>query len=140
MLNNLFLDSDVILDVYLDRMPFTDNTIKIFSLFSDKKVNLYVSALSISNIYYILKKNIDTKIAFDAVKFLIDTCEIIPTNKIDLKKAIELNFSDYEDAIQVASSMRSNKIQYILTRNVKDYHKSPIPVVTPEEFLIMHNY
>jgi predicted nucleic acid-binding protein len=137
---NIFLDSDIVIDFYKNRMPFATYTSQIFKKKYENKLTIFITALSINNIHYVIRKDFSFDKTMGIINQLVQEFEIIPTNKTDLKKAIELNFSDYEDAIQVASAMRTNKIQYILTRNVKDYHKSPIPVLTPEEFLNMHNY
>lgn len=130
----ILIDTNVILDVLIDRKDFAEPAQKIFKLCEVKKVEGFISALSIPNIVYIMRKELDR----DKIKNILNKLTLI-FNVADLKSddlitASEMDFNDYEDAVHCAQAMRI-KADYIVTRNVKDFDKSKIPVITPQEFI-----
>ena len=130
----ILIDTNVILDCLMNRQDYVDNATKIFKLCETKKVKGYISALSIPNIIYILRKELDNF----KIKKIIDTLslifEIIELSSEDLKNACLLNFNDYEDAIQSIHA-RKSKSNFIVTRNDKDFSNSTTPAIMPEKFL-----
>ena len=130
----ILIDTNIIIDCLMNRQNYVDNATKIFKLCETKKIKGYISALSIPNIIYILRKELDNL----KIKKIIDTLslifEIIELSSEDLKNACLLNFSDYEDAIQSIHASKS-KANFIITRNSKDFLNSNIPAIMPEEFL-----
>ena len=130
----LLIDTNVILDVLCNRPDFVEDASKIFKLCEIKKVEGYISALSVPNIVYIMRKELDSaKIKEILEKFsLIFT--IVDLKAEDIKKAANLDFKDYEDALQSICAKRI-KANYIVTRNIKDYSNSPITAIKPSELL-----
>ena len=92
----------------------------------------YISALSISNIVHIMRKQLDREKIKEVLATLTSLFSVIELREFDLLKATDMNFSDYEDAVQAVCAMRI-KADYIVTRNVKDYKNSKVPAVTPAE-------
>ncbi len=130
----ILIDTNVILDVLIERKDFAEPAQKIFKLCEVKKVEGFISALSIPNIVYIMRKELD----HDKIKNILNKLTLIfnvaDLNSADLITASEMDFNDYEDAVHCAQAMRI-KAEYIVTRNVKDFDKSKIPVITPQEFI-----
>ncbi len=122
----LFLDTDVILDVALQRQPHFISSSAVMDWAECNMGSVAVSWHGIANIQYLLKKS------EPFIKELLRFVEIPPTGTVHLEYALSLNFSDLEDAMQVSSAVLFGA-QIIVTRNVKHFKKSPIRVMTPEE-------
>lgn len=130
----VFVDTDVCLDLLSGRKPFNEVAQKLFSLADLGKLRIFVSALSFSNIAYLLHaqhKVGNSRKVLAKFKTLV-TVLAVDDKIIDL--AIASDFVDFEDAIQYNTAIENN-IQIILTRNLRDYKKSHIPVMTPDTFL-----
>lgn len=130
----VLIDTNIILDVFCNREDFAEDSSKVFKLCEVKKVTGYISALSISNIMYIMRKELEPKRIKEILEQLSLIFEIVDLKADDLKRASALEFNDYEDAIQ---SVQANRIKanYIITRNIKDYNKSKVTAIKPSEFL-----
>lgn len=130
----VLIDTNIILDVFCNRKDFAEDSSKVFKLCEVKKVTGYISALSISNIMYIMSKELEPKRIKGILEQISLIFEIVDLKADDLKRASALEFNDYEDAIQ---SVQANRIKanYIITRNIKDYNKSKVTAIKPSEFL-----
>ena len=133
----LFVDSDVVIDFFTDREPHVNPASELFELNEQRNVKLYLSAISINNIYYIVRRFLGHKKTLEVVEMLTEMTEIIGTTKKEIIQALKNNFSDYEDSIQYSSALTINDIDAIITRNIKDYRNSSIAVMTPLNFLKM---
>lgn len=131
----ILLDTDVILDVFLDRKPFSNPAAEILSLGESGQIQIYISVITISNIYYILNKSFNYKMIMNHLKKLLSFVEISKTDKNAIIQAMNSNFKDFEDALQHFSASNEIKMDYIITRNTKDYKFSEIKVITPQRFL-----
>lgn len=137
MVYNLFIDSDVVIDFFIDREPHANPSSEIFELREQGKVKLYLSAISINNIYYIVRKFLGHKKTLEVIELLIEMTEIIGTNNKEIIQALQNNFSDYEDSVQYSTALAINNIDAIIIHNIKDYRYSAIAVMTPLNFLKM---
>lgn len=135
MTSKLFIDSDVVIDFFTDREPFANPASELFELNEQRKVELHVSAVSINNIYYIVRKYLDHKRAIQVIEELIDMVQVVGTTKSAIIQALKNGFNDFEDSIQYSTALTIDGIEAIITRNVKDYEKSEIAVFTPENYL-----
>jgi len=135
MVNSYFLDSDVILDYLLDRMPFADSSQEIFTLAVNSKIHLFVSALSISNVDYLLKKSVGRVNSLQMIEDFCKICKILSVGEKEILLALKSNFADFEDSIQHQTALSNPEIKGLITRNLSDYRKSEIPVFSPESFL-----
>ena len=133
----LFVDSDVVLDFFTDREPHANPASELFELNEQGKVKLYLSAVSINNIYYIVRRFLGHKKTIEVVELLAEMTEIIGTTRKEIIQALKNDFSDYEDSIQYSSALTIKGIDAIITRNIKDYRNSSIAVMTPLSFLKM---
>ena len=129
----IFVDTNILLDVFCNRKDFVEESSKIIKLCETNIIEGYISTLSIANIAYILRKELER----EKLKSIISKLELIfriqDLKADDLKKATEFDIKDFEDAIQVACAKRA-KTQFIITRNIKDFKNSPIPAIKPEDF------
>ena len=130
----ILIDTNVILDVLTNRKEFAESAIKVFKLCEVKKVTGYISALSIPNIVYIMRKELKGERIKEILEKLCLLFTIADLKAEDLKKATELNFGDYEDAIQSSQALRI-KAEYLVTRNLKDFVTSPVMAIEPAELL-----
>ncbi len=128
------LDTNVILDALFAREPFGAHAAVIWQAHEDGRFIGYLSAITPSTVFYIARKTYQREKALRMVIDLVETFEISPVGRTVLHLALQLNFGDFEDAIQVASAM-NNDLDCIVTRNVKDYGKSPIEIISPPEFI-----
>lgn len=130
----VLIDTNVILDVLCDRRPFSADSAKIFKLCEIGRIKGYISALSVPNIIYIMRRELDEAGIKEIINRLSMIFKIADLKSDDLQKALELGFSDYEDALQSACAMRIGA-DYVVTRNTKDFASSAVPAVTPTELL-----
>lgn len=133
----LFLDSDVVIDFFTDRAPHANPASELFELNEQGEVVLYLSAVSINNIYYIVRRFLGHKKSLDVVETLIEMTEIIGTTKNEVLQALKNDFKDFEDSVQYSSALTIKDLDAIITRNIKDFRNSKIAVMTPLLFLKM---
>jgi predicted nucleic acid-binding protein len=130
----LFIDSDILLDIILIREQHFNASVEVLTLADDDKYECCTSVHSLLNIHYSTKKLFGEKSARQSIKMLTEKFKIISEDVNTVKQAIQSNFSDFEDAVQYYTAI-SAKADVIITRNIKDYKQSTIPVLTAEQFL-----
>ena len=135
MVLNLLIDSNIVLDMFLERAPFFSMSVRAISLSKtyDNKVNLFISASSVTDIYYLTYKNLKNhQVVRDLFKTLFDFVKIIDVTSKDIHKAFALNWRDFEDSVQYAVAA-SNNFDGIVTRNMKGFDGAEVKIFTPEE-------
>jgi predicted nucleic acid-binding protein len=132
---NLFLDANVIIDVLADRKPFSESSSKLFDYAEKGKINLYISALSYSNIYYIVRKICSHKEMLSMLRDLEAMTTTLDVTKQIIADSLNSGFKDFEDAIQYNTALSNKKIDAIVTRNPRDFKNNNISVFAPEEAL-----
>ena len=130
----VLIDTNIILDVLCSRQNFVETSSKIFKLCEIGKIDGYVSALTIPNIVYIMRKELDPEKIKDILEKLSLNFTIADLRADDIKKAAYLNFKDYEDALQSVCASRI-KTNFIVTRNIKDFADSRVAAITPVELI-----
>ena len=130
----IFLDTNVILDVLIKREPFYIDSSKVLTLVNEKIVSGYISAITINNIYYILRKLKDKETAKNFITEILVSFEIIALTKDILSRANKISIDDYEDGIQFFSALDCG-CDFLITRNDKDYPRIGIKIISPEEFI-----
>ena len=136
-MKHLFLDTNVVIDVLVERHPFFENSAQLMELRFTNKVKLYISTLSYQIIYFLLKKNNSHKHVISLLEQILDITEIIDVTGDVIQQSIKSEFSDFEDAIQYYSAISNKKIEIIVTRNTKDYKTSKLPALTPQEAYLL---
>ena len=134
-MRDLFIDTDVIIDFLIDRKPFSREAAIIFTLIEQKKLKGFSSSLTFSNLYYVLRKIESHNRVISKLDSLSKMVGILKVEEQTIKNALASGFPDFEDSIQYFSAVDSKKIDVIITRNIRDFKKSEIPVMTPGDFL-----
>ncbi len=133
-MRKVFIDTNIVVDLIADRKPFSKYAIEIFSNAENKRIKLYTSSHSIATTYYLLKKFVADKTLRDILLSLIEYVAIIPVDTVVLEKGLRSKQKDFENSIQIYCATRIEKIDCIITRNIKDFKGSEIPVLSPDEF------
>ena len=131
-MDKVFIDSDIILDLICERENYKD-ALGLFTLIEENKVSGCVSPLIFANIFYILRKHESSKFAIQVLTRLKALLNILTINEKIIELALSSDFKDFEDAIQYNCALSINKIDFIVTRDTKDFKHSILPVLTPEE-------
>ncbi|MBI6118325.1 type II toxin-antitoxin system VapC family toxin [Salegentibacter maritimus] len=134
-MDKVLIDTDVILDFFFDREPFAEFATEILNLCEENTIKGFTTPVIICNVYYLLRKSAKHEIIIEKIKQLLNIIEIIKMDKEAVFGALNSNFKDFEDALQNFSAIENGEIKIILTRNIKDFKKSEIAVLTPEMYL-----
>lgn len=132
-MKKIFVDTNILVDLLADRKPFSKYAVEIFNASENKKVKLFTSSHSIATTYYLLKKFKDDNSLRKTLLGLFEYMSIIPVDIEVLSKGLRSKHKDFEDSIQIYCAASIDKIDCIVTRNVKDYKGSEILVLTPDE-------
>lgn len=131
----VLLDTNIILDVILQRQPFFKSAVDILKLSDAGEIESYITSNSITDIFYVLRKFFDSiDDRKKAVQYILQMIDIVSVTKTDVIKSFGLEYTDFEDALQTQCAKKI-KANYIVTRNKKDFKDKTVKVVTPEEFL-----
>jgi len=132
----ILLDSNIAIDAVLKREPFYNLAVKVIGL-SQGGIGLFISASTITDIYYIVRKSTGNKeTAMTLIKDLLENIDIAAVTGNEIRQAISLDWGDFEDAVQYAAG-ETIAVDYIVTRNKSDFASSVLPVVSPDEFLAL---
>ena len=131
----LLIDANILLDVLQAREPYLKDSSLIWKLCETGEVQGYASALTFANLIYIMRKQLDAKGIHDVLNKMQMIFHIAALSEAELKQASEMEWKDFEDAIQCATAERIGA-DFIITRNVKDFLQSrKVSALTPAEFL-----
>ena len=134
-MKNIFLDTNVLMDILANRQPFYKSSSEIYKLGLSKKIMLYTSSNTISTLHYLLKKLTTEENIRNSLDEVTNIVSIIPVDINILKKSLKSNHKDFEDAIQIVSAQSIDTMDCIVTRDLKDYKFAELNVMTPDEFL-----
>lgn len=134
-MKKVLIDTDVILDFFLDREPFSKNAANVLALCERKLIVGYVTPVIVSNVYYLLSQKAKQEKVIEKLKLLLSILEILVIDKNSIIVALNSDFKDFEDALQNYAAEINGEISLIITRNTKDYKKSDLGVMSPEDFL-----
>jgi predicted nucleic acid-binding protein len=130
----VFVDTDIIYDVLSQREPFYLAAAKLFTLADENKIKITVSALSFANIHYLLSKQLSTEPAKQILRKFKILVNIVQIDDKIIDLALNSDFADFEDAIQYYCAIENN-CNILLTRNLKDYKKAQITVMTAQDYI-----
>lgn len=134
-MKSVFVDTNILIDLLADRPPFSKFAIAIFDLAEKKKVKLYTSSHSYATTHYLLKKHLEEAALRNLLFALLNLIDIIPVDLNIIKRSLLSDHKDFEDAIQIFAAGAIPDIDFIVTRNIKDFKDSGIPVLPPDELL-----
>ena len=134
MSKRVFIDTNVMLDFLGERKPFYESIAKIATLGEKDKLTLVVSPISFATVNYFLSKFENSKVAREKLRKFKIISEVCSLDEYTIEKGLNSSFKDFEDALHYFSAAES-ECDIILTRNGKDFKKSLLPVMSPDEFL-----
>ena len=134
-MKRLLIDTNIVIDLLAKREPYYSDSAGLFSRADKKQVQLSLSSLTFANTNYILlktKKPNEVKLILRKLKLLAD---VLPLDDKIIDLALnDTNFTDFEDGLQYFTALENDQ-DIIITRNLKDFKKSKIPVMTAEQYL-----
>jgi len=133
-MKRIFIDTNIILDFLGERNPFYEPIAKIATLAEKEKLQMVVSPISFATVNYFLTKFENPKIAKEKLRKFRIISEICSLDEHTIEKGLNSQIKDFEDALQYFSATESN-CEIIITRNIKDFKNSLLPVMTADEFL-----
>lgn len=129
----LFLDTNIVIDFLANRQPFSTAAAQIFNAGLLGKSKIFVSAVSYNNIYYVTRQSLSHTETIKLLKDLLAITEVVDVTKTIIEKSLQSNFKDFEDAIQYNCALTIKGLNFIVTRDVKGFINSDVPVVTAFE-------
>ena len=130
----ILVDTNVFVDVALNREPFVEDSRRFLNELSQSRRRAFVSTHSLVDLQRIIKSEYPQGRSVQYVLDVIETVDVVEMNRSAIRYAASLNMPDFEDAVQAAAAMVCGA-QQIVTRNLKDFKRSPVPAVTPGEIL-----
>jgi len=130
----VLFDTNVLLDVFLERKSFFGSSAQVVGLVEQGKIDGWIGATTVTTIFYLLSKALTRKQAEENIKKLLKIFHVSSITRVVLEEALDSQFKDYEDGVLYQSAIHAN-LDVIITRNQKDFTKSSLPVYNPTEFL-----
>jgi predicted nucleic acid-binding protein len=131
----VFLDTNVVVDILARREPFHQDAEAIFLMIEQREFEAFVSAVSFTTIYYVLRRAFDRQHARGALRVIAELLSVVPCDASIIVQAIDSELRDFEDAVQYFSA-RAVEAEVIITRNSRDFPAdAPSKPLTPREFL-----
>ncbi len=130
----ILIDLNILLDVLQKREPFFSTSASLLAAVEAGRVQGYVAAHSITTLFYLIQKGESAAGARATITNLLQFLKVAPVDQNTLEQALNLDFRDFEDAVQMISAVQG-KVDCLVTRNVKDYQPALLPVMQPVDFL-----
>ena len=131
----ILVDTNIIIDALTGREPFRESAEQIFMLAANQLQDMYITAGSATDIYYLIKKHLhNTEQSKNTMSKLYQLFRILDVTANDCQDALLSNMNDYEDAV-VSCCAKRNQMDYIVTRNIKDYKQSKVKALLPDDFV-----
>ena len=134
-MTNVLLDTDMILDFFFDRKPYSEHSAKVLSLCELNEIKGYITPVILSNLYYLLRQTSTHERVLDKLSQLLSITDILIIDRTSIIQALNSGLKDFEDALQNYSAESGGFINLIITRNLKDFKNSSLSVMTPEDYL-----
>jgi hypothetical protein len=132
----VLIDSDVLIDVGLDRAPFAEFAAQVLDGLEEKPGTGFVAWHSIANLFYLVSPASGRETALGYIRDLSGFISVAPVETQDLLYALRLDMADFEDAMQAAAAVAC-KADWIVTRNVRHYRRSPVKAILPKDLLTL---
>lgn len=135
-MKKIFVDTNVLLDILLERTPWANDAAVLFSMADRKEIELLCCSLSFSTAIYLMQRfKYTRKEIVSKLSIIKSICTVTTVNEAVIDRMLQSDFNDLEDAIQYYSALAFGA-EVIVTRNIKDFTASKIPVVSPHDFCI----
>ncbi len=133
-MKRVLFDSDVLLDVLCKREPHFQASVQALNIVKTGKTQGYISGHAVTNIYYILSKQNGRESSRKLVISLLENLQVARVTDAIIRQALTSQMKDFEDAVTSAVA-ESEKLEIIITRNLRDFAASPVPAMVPADFL-----
>lgn len=130
----VLIDTNIIVDVALDREPFFAESDRILRFVEEGKIQGYASASTFSDLYYIIRRDKGRDWTLDFLRQLATFCQVAAVDDSIISMALACNFKDFEDAIQYSTAV-INRVDAIVTRNPRDFPVTTPRIVTPNQLI-----
>jgi len=130
----ILLDTNVVLDLLLNREPFSNDAVEIFSLVESKKIEAFLCATTVTTIYYLISKSLNKSQSDKVIEDLLQLFNVAKVDKDVLLASLKNNGKDFEDSVLYTSAKFEN-IDVLITRDKKGFTKSKVSAQEPKEFL-----
>lgn len=130
----ILIDINILLDVLQRREPFYEASARLLALAETGRIRGFIAAHSVTTLFYLIQKDKSSAHARASITDLLQFLEIAPVDQTTIEQALNLDYRDFEDAVQMISALQC-KAEYLLTRNVTDYQPALLPAIQPVDFL-----
>jgi len=131
----VIIDTNVVLDVLLARIPFVESASRVFALVEQSKIEASLCATTVTTVHYLLTQSLSRDEGRQALRGLLELFEIAPVNRPVIEEALQSKIEDFEDAV-LEQAGRLAGAEAIITRNTKDFRRSSIKALDPAELLL----
>ena len=131
-MKRVLLDVNVVLDVLLDRQPFAEAASAVWAVAEEGAAEGVLAAHAVTTLHYLNTKAVGPRMAGDTTEALLSVFDVAAVDKTVLADAVGLGWPDFEDAVTAAAARRS-RCDVIVTRNPRDFKRSPVRVLSPSE-------
>ena len=131
----IFLDTNIILDFFLEREPFYYDALKLWAACEEGLVEGYVSALTVNNVHYVAERLKSETTAMIAVRGILGVFNVVPLDKELMQRAADFHDRDFEDDIQLQSAIKAG-CSHLFTRDLTHFHSTAVAVVPPSSFVL----
>jgi predicted nucleic acid-binding protein len=132
--SSILIDINVLLDVLQKREPFYETSANLLAAVETRRVQGFVAAHSMMTLFYLIQKSRSSSEAHAILTNLLQFIQVAPVDQNTIEQALNLDFRDFEDAVQMVSALQS-RVDCLITRNLKDYPVTLLPVMQPVDFL-----
>ena len=132
----VLVDLNVIIDVLQDRQPFYEDSASVVDAAARGEVVGWLAAHSVTTLFYVISRTRNRETAVQAVTSLLESFTVAKLDDTIIREALSLSWKDFEDAVQMASA-DAEGVDYLITRNIKDFQSGPVPVIQPAAFLAL---
>lgn len=133
---NILFDTNILLDVYLRRETFFEESAFVIAQVEKEIINGWIGSTTVTTLHYLVAKWKDVEATKKVIGSSLKLFNISPVNRAVLEEALQLDFSDFEDAVLHQSAIHAN-LDGIVTRNKKDFSKASLPIYTPAELIAL---
>lgn len=130
----VMIDLNVILDVLQKRDPFYETSAALLAATETGRIQGYIAAHCVTTLFYLIQKGKSASEARAIITNLLQFLEIGPVDQTTIEQSLNLDYRDFEDAVQMMSAVQC-RVDYLITRNIKDYQPALLPVIQPVDFL-----
>lgn len=132
----VLLDTNVLLDVILDRAPWASHAAMLLDIVAKRQARGYVAGHAVTTVYYLVEREKGRAVATTAVSDLLEIVDVVPLDGADFQRALALGLKDYEDAVQAAACLKVGAT-FLVTRNERDFKGAPVTTRSASEVLAL---